>query len=1552
MSKKHPLVFSIGLLIRASIISAGLAAGIADNAFATNYYVAPNGNNSNSGTASSPFATIQKGADVAQAGDTVFVGDGRYSGFEVRRGGTSDANRIVFRAINKHGAVIDSPAPDGSNNVVIYSMSNCVPNHTKDYVTIDGFRIEGAPYRGISMFGTLGLTVRNCYIYDCKDGAQGSNNRNTVYEDNVFDANGKETQYYHQLYFSEGSCCDTSQPLGGYIIRGNVFKNGQVGETIHFMSHTPGYKHENVVIENNLFDHNASVDINAPAVSNSWIRNNVFVTNYGGHGVVVLAQPNPLNCGTPESPRNVMVYNNTFYAPNTRGVYFRYVASLGPNETTDCVIFNNIIVAENEASGIDDRSTGTHHVSTNLIYSANQSGIATTLSQLFVDYQNGDFRLNEGSDAVDQGIASLRQVTAPTTDMVGTPRPPNAVDIGAYEYGAAPPDENLAAPQGVSLSEIQLGCLDVNWQRNTESSLAGYRVYFGPASVASGEASAYEDSVDAGVLTTAQICQLVGRYYVSVRAYGLNGVLSPPSTEQRLFVLGSTPQSAFQVGHWALDEGTGTTAADAWGGADGTLVNGAGWSSEGAVVGALALDGVNDRMQVAGLDVPDGPGLSIAFWCHADDFEIPDARFVSKASGTAEQSHYWMVSTINQTGLRFRLRTDGQTTTVQTAAGQLQAGRWYHVAAVYDGATMRIFLDGAQVANTSKTGIVDVSGGVDVGFGNQPAGAGDLPFDGMIDDVRIYRRPLSAADISALIAMRTNAAPVASFTASATTGTAPLDVDFDASASSDPEGGSLQYDWEFGDGATGSGVTTSHTYTTAGNHNVLLTVTDDHDNIATHSVTINVGEQTTPPAIPLMQIVLEDDPGCVTVTWLPNSEPNLAGYTLYYGTESVDAGEATTYQQNVVLGAVTSWRGCSFGQGRYYFALRARNDAGQLSGFSTELSLDVAGPDVVGPTIIPLDPSDGAAGVDLSSTVRFVVLDDRSSVDTGNMLIRINGQTPADVQLVPESPGYSVTCTPSAAFPPNAEVSVDVTARDTATQPNSSTRSWSFTTVSVPPSAPVGVAATGNGDGSLDLTWTENPENDLAGYRVYFGPAPRSYTDSLSVGLLTAYKISALSDGTYYAALKARNAAGQLSPFSAEVSATVTNPVVQGPTPPQGVQVLESGPGCMQVSWQANNDPQITGYSIHYGTLSVAQGQTGIYFNNVDARNSTSHEICDLSTNTYYVAVRAYRGGGEQSPYSTEKNVDVTAPDTNAPTVTLAYPSANAVDVPQNVKAFLILSDDGVGVDTTSVSIRIGNLVPQSITYTGDEQRLGAVCDLGELLPSSSVISVDVSVSDMADPANTTTRSWSFTTGNATDLTPPMFVSYSPADGSTDVDPATEIVVEIEDDTAVDSPRTQLFINGGEVEAEVEDAGGSRVTVRPRQATLLAPGQNNIRVVAYDTADNRSELLFDFTVADFGQGIASSEEPGAIVPDGYWADDPSRPLEVRNLPVGWTVRIFTTAGIQVRSFENTDEEGMTWLWDFRNDHGQEVTRALYLVRVVDDNGHVQTSGKFVVRVRQ
>lgn len=84
-----------------------------------------------------------------------------------------------------------------------------------------------------------------------------------------------------------------------------------------------------------------------------------------------------------------------------------------------------------------------------------------------------------------------------------------------------------------------------------------------------------------------------------------------------------------------------------------------------------------------------------------------------------------------------------------------------------------------------------------------------------------------------------NRVPIACFTATPTTGYAPLTVNFNASCSSDADGDGLIYEWDFGDGTTGSGQTTSHRYYYQGYFTATLTVRDPSN--ATSSTSRSIG---------------------------------------------------------------------------------------------------------------------------------------------------------------------------------------------------------------------------------------------------------------------------------------------------------------------------------------------------------------------------------------------------------------------------------------------------------------------------------------------------------------------------------------------------------------------------------------------------------------------------------------------------------------------------------------------------------------------------------------
>ncbi len=85
-----------------------------------------------------------------------------------------------------------------------------------------------------------------------------------------------------------------------------------------------------------------------------------------------------------------------------------------------------------------------------------------------------------------------------------------------------------------------------------------------------------------------------------------------------------------------------------------------------------------------------------------------------------------------------------------------------------------------------------------------------------------------------------NLPPTAALNLSTTTGKAPLVVNFSGVGSTDPDGTIVSYTWDFGDGASASNSTASHTYTIPGVYTVTLTVTDNVGATNTAKATVTI----------------------------------------------------------------------------------------------------------------------------------------------------------------------------------------------------------------------------------------------------------------------------------------------------------------------------------------------------------------------------------------------------------------------------------------------------------------------------------------------------------------------------------------------------------------------------------------------------------------------------------------------------------------------------------------------------------------------------------------
>lgn len=220
------------------------------------------------------------------------------------------------------------------------------------------------------------------------------------------------------------------------------------------------------------------------------------------------------------------------------------------------------------------------------------------------------------------------------------------------------------------------------------------------------------------------------------------------------------------VGHWKLDETSGTTAADSSGnGNDGTLQNGmdaANDSSSGAVGTSLAFDGIDDNIAIANesnFDFERTDPFSISVWINrtsnADEDDIIEKVDISGYRGYG----LWMDVGANEVTVSLTNNAGSNQINMETSGANITPQEWHHVLMTYDGSSsasgVTVYVDG--VAATLNTYLDNLTATMlnnnPVLIGTDFDSGGCCEFNGKIDDVRIYDRALSAAEIQELYNM-------------------------------------------------------------------------------------------------------------------------------------------------------------------------------------------------------------------------------------------------------------------------------------------------------------------------------------------------------------------------------------------------------------------------------------------------------------------------------------------------------------------------------------------------------------------------------------------------------------------------------------------------------------------------------------------------------------------------------------------------------------------------------------------------------------------------------
>jgi hypothetical protein len=191
-------------------------------------------------------------------------------------------------------------------------------------------------------------------------------------------------------------------------------------------------------------------------------------------------------------------------------------------------------------------------------------------------------------------------------------------------------------------------------------------------------------------------------------------------------------------------------ALDAIGTNHGSLQNGAGFAA-GKFGQAFNFDGVDDQIVVPhNSNLNAGTAITIAAWVNPASMghgrPIAQKRSSGNVGGyTFEMTHQGFSP---DNGLQWIVWINGAPWTLQTPPNVLQPGVWRHVAATYDGASMKIFVDGTQRASLAISGAVDDSSASFVVGRNVVVPS--FAWHGLIDEVEVYQRPLNAAEIEKL----------------------------------------------------------------------------------------------------------------------------------------------------------------------------------------------------------------------------------------------------------------------------------------------------------------------------------------------------------------------------------------------------------------------------------------------------------------------------------------------------------------------------------------------------------------------------------------------------------------------------------------------------------------------------------------------------------------------------------------------------------------------------------------------------------------------------------
>ncbi len=198
---------------------------------------------------------------------------------------------------------------------------------------------------------------------------------------------------------------------------------------------------------------------------------------------------------------------------------------------------------------------------------------------------------------------------------------------------------------------------------------------------------------------------------------------------------------AGRVASYGFEEGTGTTTVDRSGSGNLGTISGATWTTDGKRGRALVFNGTNSMVSV-----PDSPSLHLTGPLSIDAWVKP-SRASSWASVVLKERPSGLSYALygSDDGGRPAGYVNNGSDRAATSTGATAVGGWSHLAVTYDGSSLKLYVNGSLVRTTAVTGAVTSSNGALRIGGNNVWGEW---FAGTIDEVNVYNRALSAAEVT------------------------------------------------------------------------------------------------------------------------------------------------------------------------------------------------------------------------------------------------------------------------------------------------------------------------------------------------------------------------------------------------------------------------------------------------------------------------------------------------------------------------------------------------------------------------------------------------------------------------------------------------------------------------------------------------------------------------------------------------------------------------------------------------------------------------------------